>query len=83
MTDLLAKEGDAQKIQNLISDYTKRHTGADLPYIDIVKAFKKFSPHGNHGSRIFAALVDLKLNFALLLLDSFYSRIVYHQQQYL
>ncbi|MCC9168960.1 hypothetical protein [Pontibacter harenae] len=80
MTDQIKTKEDAEKLQALIAVYTKQHTGADLPFIDIVKAFNKLVPFGSHGFRVFYALVDLKINFALLLLDSFFSGAHWNEQ---
>lgn len=80
MIDLIKNEEDVKKIEKLISSFSKHHTGTSLPYIDIVKAYQKLTPHGNHGSRVFAALIDLKINFTLLSLDSFFSGAIWNEQ---
>ena len=80
MTDLINNEEDAEKLENLISTYSRQHTGTSLPYIDLLKSFKKLKPYEDYGSRLFSALVDLKMNFVLLLLDSFYSGAIWNEQ---
>lgn len=80
MIDLIKNEEDVRKIETLILSYSKRQTGTSLPYIDIVKAYHKLTPHGNHGSRVFAALIDLKINFTLLSLDSFFAGAKWNEQ---
>lgn len=80
MINLIRTEEDVKKLENLLASYTKNHIGSTLPQIDLLKAFKKLHSYDNHGSRIFSALVDLKMNFTLLLIDNFLSGALWNEQ---
>lgn len=80
MIELIQTEEEAIKLTKQLMAYSRRYTGAELDFINIVNAFNKLAPHGNHGSRLFAALIDLKFNFTLLLIDSFNSGAIWNAQ---
>jgi len=73
MIDLINGEEDVKKLKKLISDYSLKRIGTDLPYIDLVVCYNNLLPYENYGKKLFAALVDLKMNFVLLTLDSVFS----------
>lgn len=80
MIDLINNLEDAKKFENLILQYGKSHTGAELPYINIENIYSKLHSKGNHGSRLIAAFVDLKVNFISLLIDNFISGAKWNEQ---
>jgi hypothetical protein len=65
MTDLINSEEDAVKFELLILEYIKTKTDTNLSFIDIAQAYRKLKPHENYGSRIFSALLDLKINMLI------------------
>ena len=80
MIDLINSLEDAKKLEKLILQYGRIHTGTELPYINIEKVYSKLHDKGNQGSRLIAAFVDLKVNFTSLLIDSFISGAKWNEQ---
>ena len=52
-----------------LDSYQKSKIGSSSSYIDLNIAFDKLQGH-DHGGKLFAALLDLKLNFVMLLIDT-------------
>lgn len=79
--ELIKSVNDVEKIENLISVFLNRKTGTNLPYINLKVAYEKLIPAENHGSRVFFALLDLKMNFVILQIDSFNSGAIWNSQK--
>lgn len=78
--ELIKNIEDVTKIENLISVFLSQKTGANFSYINLIVAYEKLIPHGNHGERTFFALLDLKMNFTILMIDSFNSGAIWNSQ---
>ncbi|MFC4164271.1 hypothetical protein ACFOWU_11420 [Epilithonimonas zeae] len=80
MNELIKTESDVENFEKNLSSYSKSKTGTDLPYLNLVTAFQKFSKYDIHGKRTFTALMDLKLNFIALLVENFLSGAIWNNQ---
>lgn len=79
-TEIIKSLNDIVKIEKHISVFLNRKTGTSLPYINLEVAYEKLIPSENHGSRVFFALLDLKMNFVILQIDSFNSGAIWNSQ---
>ena len=66
-------EDEVAAFQDNLRLYAKELTNTDFNYIDLVSAFNKLDKNQSQQSRLFMALIDLKMNFILLLIDNLYS----------
>ncbi len=64
---------EVSAFQDNLTLYAKELTNTEFKYINLVSAFNKLDKKQSQQSRLFMALVDLKMNFILLLIDNLYS----------
>ena len=60
---------EVELFTNRLDNYQKNKIGHALPYINLNVAFEKLQSY-EEGGRLFTALLDLKLNFVMLNIDS-------------
>ena len=60
--------GEVRKFQELLDKYTDSINGSSLRHVDLVKAHE-WCQHRNDGGKVFAALLDVQINFVLLWCD--------------
>jgi hypothetical protein len=69
----LQSREDVINFQAHLTAYLKKSIGWESPYIDLLVAYDKLIPHERQGALLFSGLMDLKINFTLVVLDNFHS----------